>query len=92
MNFDKNYFKSLNYVNYLEREDKYTKLANELKKFDIRYNTIQHQLNNSECGVYSMNFVIRLALGETFDEITTNITKDPEMNNCRSIYFRNINL
>jgi len=64
----------------------------DLKPFDIKYNTLQHQFSTSECGVYSMNFVIRLALGETFDEITTNITKDPEMNNCRSIYFRNINL
>jgi hypothetical protein len=36
-----------------------------------------------------MNFIIRLVRGETFDEITNNITKDAEMNKCRDSYFRN---
>jgi hypothetical protein len=58
--------------------------------FDIRYNKIQHQQKNSECGVYSTNFILRLIKGETFDEITKNITRDPEMNECRSTYFRNL--
>jgi len=62
-----------------------------LNKMDIRYNTKQHQFNNSECGVYSINFVVRLVGGETFDEITNNITKDDQMNECRKSYFRNIN-
>ena len=35
-------------------------IKNLFKDFDIRYNTVQHQFNNSECGVYSINFVIRL--------------------------------
>jgi hypothetical protein len=56
--------------------------------FDVRFNKIQHQFNNSECGVYSMNFIIRLLRGETFEEITQNITKDEEMNKCRKSYFR----
>jgi hypothetical protein len=58
--------------------------------FDIRYNTKQHQFNNSECGVYSINFIVRLVKGESFDEITNNITKDPKMNKCRKSYFRNV--
>jgi hypothetical protein len=62
-----------------------------LNKMDIRYNTKQHQFNNSECGVYSINFVVRLVGGETFDEITNNITKDDKMNECRKSYFRNVN-
>lgn len=66
------------------------KKIDDLKPFDVRYNSIQHQFSTSECGVYSMNFVIRLALGETFDEITKNVTKDPDMNRCRGTYFRNI--
>lgn len=33
MNFDEHYYKSLNYTNYLEREDKYTKLSEELISF-----------------------------------------------------------
>jgi hypothetical protein len=59
--------------------------------FDIRYNHIQHQFNNSECGVYSINFITRLVEGETFDDIITNITKDEAMNQNRKVYFRNVN-
>jgi hypothetical protein len=61
------------------------------KDYDIRYNKIQHQFKNSECGVYSMNFIIRLLGGETFDEIVNNITNDDKMNSCRNTYFRNVN-
>lgn len=57
--------------------------------FDVKYNKVQHQFKNSECGVYSMNFIIRLLNGETFEGITENITKDAEMNSCRNVYFRN---
>lgn len=60
-------------------------------KFDIRYNNIQHQFKNSECGVYSINFIARLIEGESFDQITQNITKDDKMNLNREIYFRNVN-
>lgn len=59
--------------------------------FDIRYNHIQHQFENSECGVYSINFILRLVEGETFDSIIHNIIKDEEMNDNRKIYFRNVN-
>jgi len=64
-------------------------IKKKIKKIDIRYNTKQHQFNDSECGVYSINFIIRLAGGETFDYITNNITKDDEMNKCRQVYFHN---
>jgi|APSaa5957512535_1039671.scaffolds.fasta_scaffold40239_2 hypothetical protein len=57
--------------------------------YDVRYNKKQHQFKNSECGVYSMNFIIRLLNGETFDNIIGNITKDEAMNECRQVYFRN---
>jgi hypothetical protein len=60
-----------------------------IKDFDVKYNSQQHQFSNTECGVYSMNFIIRLVRGETFEEITNNITKDAEMNKCRDSYFRN---
>ena len=59
--------------------------------FDIRFNTIQHQFKNSECGVYSINFIIRLASGESFDSVINDITKDDIMNKNRSLYFRNVN-
>jgi hypothetical protein len=65
------------------------KASTKIKDFDVKYNSKQHQFNNTECGVYSMNFIIRLVRGETFQEITNNITKDAEMNKCRDSYFRN---
>jgi hypothetical protein len=68
----------------------YKMLNNKLKDFDIRYNNIQHQQNNSECGVYSINFILRIVKGESFDDITKNITTDDEVNKCRKIYFRNV--
>jgi len=80
-------------INKLKNKKKniYTSiLQNKLSKIDIRYNQKQHQFKNSECGVYSINFVVRLAGGETFEEITNNITKDDRMNECRETYFRNV--
>ena len=64
-------------------------LQEQLKSFDIRYNQVRHQFKNSECGVYSINFILRLVKGETFDNITNNITSDDEVNKCRKVYFVN---
>jgi len=61
-----------------------------LKQLDVRYNKIRHQFKNSDCGVYSMNFIIRLLKGESFDYITNNITRDNDMNDCRKVYFSNV--
>ena len=66
-----------------------TEEISNLGNFDIRYNKVQHQFKNTECGVYSINFIVRLVGGETFDEITHNILKDDFMNKCRNTYFRN---
>jgi hypothetical protein len=41
-----------------------TKLKNLVNGIDIRYNNVQHQFKNSECGVYSINFILRLLDGE----------------------------
>ena len=60
-----------------------------LKNFDIQYNKVQQQYKDTECGVYSINFIIRLLEGETFDHISHNITKDDIMNENRKVYFRN---
>jgi hypothetical protein len=68
-----------------------SKYVNNIMKggFDIRYNHIQHQFENSECGVYSINFIIRLVKGESFDSIINNVIKDDIMNMNREKYFRN---
>jgi len=80
----------INNLDDKNKKSKYTKLLNKkLKKFDIRYNNIQHQQENSECGVYSINFILRIAKGESFDDITQNITPDEKVNQCRKVYFNN---
>lgn len=83
--------KIINKIKNKQVKQKYMSiLENKLSGIDIRYNQKQHQFKDSECGVYSINFIVRLAGGETFDEITNNITKDDKMNECRETYFRNV--
>ena len=59
------------------------------QKYDIRFNKTQHQFGGSECGVYAINFIIRLLRGDDFDEIHKSRITDKEMNVCRKIYFNN---
>lgn len=54
----------------------------------IHYNTNRHQYKNSECGVYSLNFILRLLNGTSFDEITNKKVLDDDINKCRDVYFR----
>ena len=55
---------------------------------DVEYNRNRHQYKNSECGVYSLNFILRLLNGNTFEEITETKVLDDEINECRDVYFR----
>lgn len=57
------------------------------QKYNINFNTIQHQFGSSECGVYSINFITRLLRGDTFEEIHNKRLADKEMNVCRKTYF-----
>jgi len=51
-------------------------------------NTIRHQYEGSECGVYSMNFIIRMLKGkESFDDICKSKIDDKTVNKCRRVYF-----
>ena len=58
-----------------------------VKDIDIRYNPIQHQKGQTECGVYSINFLLRLLKGESFTEIIHRKMSDHEINKCRDYYF-----
>ncbi|ADO67217.1 putative cysteine protease [Cafeteria roenbergensis virus] len=74
----------------LQKYDKFTPTVQEaLDKIDFKINKIQHQRDNSECGVYSINFILRLLQGDTFEEITNNPVNDKEMEECRKVYFVN---
>jgi len=65
-----------------EIKNKYEKIM------DIQYNNNRHQFKNSECGIYSVNFILRLLKGETFEQICSNVTLDETVNECRKTYFR----
>lgn len=63
-----------------------------IKEQRVDYNKIQHQFENSECGVYSINFILRLLRGDTFEEICKSKIPDKKINKCRNVYFNNVNI
>lgn len=74
------------------KSQKYAHIQNLLKGgFDIKFNKKQHQMEDSECGVYSINFITRLVGGESFESVCNDIKNDEMMNKYRKVYFRNVN-
>ena len=69
--------------NYIDKINKYLKNNN----VDNKYNTTQHQEKDTECGVYSINFILRLLKGKNFDEIMKKKMSDDKINKCRNVYF-----
>ena len=53
----------------------------------IHYNNIRHQYKFSECGMYCINFIIRLLDGASFIDVCKNIIDDDKMEKYRSFYF-----
>jgi hypothetical protein len=64
----------------------------ETKDIDMRWNKVQHQKENSECGVYSMNFLLRMLRGDDFDTVCKTPMPDRMVNRCRNKYFDNQNV
>ena len=57
-------------------------------EIDYQYNQVRHQYENSECGVYSMYFIIQLLEHKkTFNDIQKKRITDNFMNNKRNYYF-----
>lgn len=59
------------------------------KNIKVDYNKIRHQFGNSECGVYSLNFIKRMLRGDSFEKICESKTSDSKINKCRNVYFNN---
>jgi hypothetical protein len=57
---------------------------------DIRYyvNDIQHQQNDSECGVYSLHFLTSMLNDTQFSDYIETIKDDEYMNKFRKIFYR----
>lgn len=75
-------------VDFIDKIEKYLVNKRKINNPDVRYNKVQHQKGNTECGVYSINFILRLLKGKTFDHITRKRVADEKVNKCRMIYFK----
>lgn len=64
--------------------------SKEFKDYTFKRNKKVHQKENSECGVYCINFMIERLNGKSFEEISDNIIGDNLMNNMRDLFFRPI--
>ena len=53
---------------------------------EINHNTVRAQYSNSECGVYSINFILRMLSGDSFHTICNDKISDDKINQCRKIY------
>lgn len=58
------------------------------KKPVYKYNKIRFQHGNSECGVYSMYFILQMLRGRSFKDVTDAIMLDEEIQQFRNVYFR----
>jgi hypothetical protein len=73
---------------FMDRLEEQCKRYNIDKNPKVNINKIAHQQKNSECGVYSINFIINLLEGKSFENVATNIVRDEKMNRLRDYYFR----
>jgi len=60
---------------------------NNNQKIKLFYNNIRHQYKNSECGVYSINFIVKLLEGHDYNELIKNKIDDDTMNTFRNKFF-----
>ena len=96
--FDRNamyYFDSYGYKEPKEVTTLIKRLQEQGKSLgrDIQFfiNKKRHQFKESECGIYSINFIERLLNNEPFKDISLNVTKDDDMYLNREKYFINAN-
>lgn len=56
-------------------------------KYDYKYNQKRHQYGNSECGMYSLYFLVHLIREKAFDKFNAERIKDKYVENLRKKYF-----
>jgi Asfivirus cysteine protease S273R len=62
-------------------------VRDKLPGFKFKENKTQHQFENSECGIYALHFLDKMASGVSFSKVEKRIVKDEEMNGKRIEYF-----
>ena len=70
-------------VKKIKRE--YKKLLND--EMDFLFNDEQHQYGNTECGIYSIHFLIEMLKGKNFDDYVDRKLSDKKMEKFRKIFF-----
>lgn len=63
-------------------------IRKQLPNYIYLENAITHQLQNSECGVYSIYYILQRLMGKSFYYISNNIIRDSHMNKFRNYIFR----
>lgn len=76
-----------NFINRITDNGQKKKVGGGPPGYKVKINTIRHQFANSECGIYSMLFLIK-SLSSSFEEITQDIVMDEKANQYRDILFR----
>jgi hypothetical protein len=74
---------------FMRRVEAFCKTGMGIKNVAVEINKEQHQRENSECGVYSINFIVRMLGGKSFKEIERSKIPDKKINKCRKVYFGN---
>ena len=57
------------------------------EKYIFKYNQIRHQYTESECGMYSLYFIIKLLEGASYKSLTNKKIPDKKMRQLRKRYF-----
>jgi hypothetical protein len=60
------------------------------KKLDdirVDYNKKKHQQDSFSCGTYAINYLVRMARGDDFDQLCNNPPSDEKLHKCRLVYF-----
>jgi len=75
------------FVELMDLFEEIIKSINKNIKIDKRIGTMDHQHKNTECGVYSIFFIVSLLNGKTFDKINKERTPDELVQKYRKVFF-----
>lgn len=88
-----NYWDSYGYKPPEEVIKLMNKIKSQLKELNIeskiQINKLRHQYKGSECGVYSLHFIIKQLKGDSYHKVCDNKISDDEMNDYRQMFFTN---
>ena len=75
------------FVELMDLFEEIIKSINKNIKIDKRIGTMDHQHKNTECGVYSIFFIVSLLNGKSFDYLNKKRTPDELVQKYRKVFF-----